>query len=341
MIGYCIGAYVRPGQTARLVRRLLHDDPAGQVVLHFDQRQASFDPGEVAGPRVTLVPERPVHWGGFDQVQLSIDMMRIATEQLHCSYVVMLSGQDYPLCHVGGLEGELAHFDVWAEIRPLVRDGEVMWPEAMRRYSYRWWCLSEPGRLLLALDYHVAAKIPGVHWSTRAPPLPRVVHYHQRGQLWWGARLRAGLGLPIYTGSSWTSLSARAVATVLSAPGPVMSFFRHVPVADEACFHTILGNAAGLTLAPGNARFIKWDHNDSPEILTSSDLEAMFASGAHFARKFDDEVDATILDRLDERLDSTRAPDTGRPAARGHRPSRRPTAALRLRWPGRRRSPEA
>ena len=60
-----------------------------------------------------------MHWGGFDQVQLSIDMMRIATEQLHCSYVVMLSGQDYPLCHVGGLEGELAHFDVWAEIRPV------------------------------------------------------------------------------------------------------------------------------------------------------------------------------------------------------------------------------
>ena len=172
MIGYCIGAYVRPGQTARLVRRLLHDDPAGQVVLHFDQRQASFDPGEVAGPRVTLVPEHPVHWGGFDQVQLSIDMMRIATEQLHCLYVVMLSGQDYPLCHVGGLQGELAHFDVWAEIRPLVRDGEVMWPEAMRRYSYRWWCLSEPGRLLLALDYHVAAKSP-VSTGPRGPaPAP-------------------------------------------------------------------------------------------------------------------------------------------------------------------------
>ena len=85
MIGYCIGAYVPPGQTRRLVRRLLHDDPTGQVVLHLDQRQARFDVGELAGPRLTLVAERPVHWGGFDQVQLLIDMMRIATEQLHCS----------------------------------------------------------------------------------------------------------------------------------------------------------------------------------------------------------------------------------------------------------------
>jgi hypothetical protein len=307
VIGYCIGAYVPPGQTRRLVRRLLHDDPTGQVVLHLDQRQARFDVGELAGPRLTLVAERPVHWGGFDQVQLLIDMMRIATEQLHCSYVVLISAQDYPLCHVGGLERELARFDVWADIRPLVRDGVVMWPEAMRRYSYRWWCLSEAGRLLFALDRRVAPKIPGVHWSRRDPPLPRLVHFHQRDQLWWGVLRPDGLGMPIYTGSSWMSLSARAVATVLAAPRPVMSFFRHVPIAGEACFQTILGNAGGLSFAPGNGRFIRWEGKDSPDILTAGDLPALAGSGAHFARKFDEELDGTVLDRLDERLDGAQA----------------------------------
>jgi hypothetical protein len=103
------------------------------------------------------------------------------------------------------------------------------------------------------------------------------------------------------------SLSARAVATVLSAPRPVMSFFRHVPIADEVCFQTILGNADGLSFAPDNGRFIRWDGKESPDILSARDLPALAGSGAHFARKFDEAVDGTILDRLDERLDGAQA----------------------------------
>jgi hypothetical protein len=80
-----------------------------------------------------------------------------------------------------------------------------------------------------------------------------------------------------------------------------------VPIADEACFHTILGNAPGLSFAPGNGRFIRWQGNDSPDILCAADLPALFGSGAHFARKFDEVVDATVLDRLDERLDGLRS----------------------------------
>lgn len=308
MIAYCIGAYVRPGQTRRLVRRLQHDDPTGQIVLHLDQRQAHFDVADLMGPRLTLVPERPVHWGGFDQVQLLLDMVRMATEQLHCSYAVLISAQDYPLANVGDLERELARFDVWADIQPLVRDGVVLSPEKMRRYSYQWWCLSDAGRLLFALDRRVVARIPGVHWSTTVPPLPRLVHFRQRDQLWWGVRRLGALGMPIYTGSSWMSLSARAVATVLAAPRRVMSFFRHVPIADEAFFQTILANADGLTYTPGNGRFIRWDEGrESPDILTAGDWPALVGSGAHFARKFDEEVDATILDQLDARLDGARA----------------------------------
>jgi hypothetical protein len=109
--------------------------------------------------------------------------------------------------------------------------------------------------------------------------------------------------MPIYKASTWMSLSRRAVATVLSAPRPVMSFFRHVPIPDEACFQTILCNGPDLRRAPGNGRFIRWDKKESPEILTAGDLELLVRSGAHFARKFDEEVDRTILDLLDARLD--------------------------------------
>ncbi len=106
--------------------------------------------------------------------------------------------------------------------------------------------------------------------------------------------------MPIYAGSAWMSLSARAVEVIASAPRQVTSFFQHVPVADEACFHTILRNDTALTFAPGDARYIRWTEGEAhPEVLTISDLDSMVASGAHFGRKFDEDVDSSVLDRLD------------------------------------------
>ena len=130
--------------------------------------------------------------------------------------------------------------------------------------------------------------------------MPYLVHYRQRGQLWWGAR-RHGPGIPIYCGSMWMSLSARAMNAITSSSHRVSSFFHHVPIADEAYFQTVLANAKGLTFAPDNARYIRWKpETESPLVLTAPDLEAATASGAHFARKFDRDVDPEVLDELDE-----------------------------------------
>jgi hypothetical protein len=241
-------------------------------------------------------------------VELFMDMARAAVDEADCSYVVFLSGQDYPLRSTRDLGADLAGFDVWAEARALVDEhGRVTWSEGLRRYSYRWRHLTNPGRLIKGLD-RVVAKVPGVQLPSNPPPLPRLVHLRQRDQVWWGYRDKTGPGIPIYVGSSWMSLSRLAVLTVLSAPQDVLTFFRHVPCPDEACFQTILLNAEGLTFAPDHGRFIRWDNKENPEILTTRDLEAMVDSGAHFARKFDDQVDAAVLDLLDSRTATGASP---------------------------------
>jgi hypothetical protein len=60
-------------------------------------------------------------------------------------------------------------------------------------------------------------------------------------------------------------------------------------------FLTIPWNAKDLAFAPDHAHFIRWNNKENPEILTTKDLEMMVQSGAHFARKFDDQVDAAVL----------------------------------------------
>jgi hypothetical protein len=244
-----------------------------------------------------------LHWGTFELVELFTEMMRTAVGPLGCSYVVLLSGQDYPVRSVLDLDSALAKFDVWAEVKPLLYEGAWTWPEAVRRYSYRWWHTTSPGLPLRKLDR--LATVMGIKWSSRQPPLRRLVHFWQGDQLWWGWRDRTGPGVPIYAGSSWMSLSRPAVAAILAAPRRVTSFFRHVPIPDEACFQTILCNAPGLRFAPGNGRFIRWGQavKEHPDILTVDDLAAIVASGAHFARKFDADIDSEVLDLLDASLD--------------------------------------
>ncbi len=52
-------------------------------------------------------------------------------------------------------------------------------------------------------------------------------------------------------------------------------------------------------MVDGHLHYISWDAVPGPKILGMEDLDAMLASGKAFARKFDVDVDAAVLDRLD------------------------------------------
>jgi Core-2/I-Branching enzyme len=296
-IAYCIAAHTKPYQCRRLIQRLLDDDPECRVLLHYDQRHSRFDFDWAGGSRVRAVRERPVYWGSSQVMDLYLEMFRLAMGE-GASTMVMLSGQDYPLRCVAGLELELSAYDVWSDAGPLfATDGSCHWPEGRRRYSYRWWHFDKPGTLTCRVD-RVAEKLR-VPLSRTEPPLPNLVRFRMDGQVWWGIRSR-GPGVPIYTGSMWMNLSARAVEALLCCPNRVASFFHHVPSADEAYFHTVLRNATGLTFASSGGRYIRFaDGEPHPEVLTLSNLDAIVASRAHFGRKFDEDVDSSVLDRLD------------------------------------------
>jgi Core-2/I-Branching enzyme len=306
-IGYCIAAHSKPAQCRRLVQRLLGDDPECKIILHFDQRQSGpFDLGEAASPRVHMLRPRAVHWGSSQLADLFVEMFREAVAR-GCSYVVMLSGQDYPLRHLAGLEAELSRFDVWADANPLFAgDGSCNWPEGRRRYSYHWFHADDPPRAIRGAE-RVAASLLRTPPSTSEPPLPRLVRDRVGRQIWWGVKSR-GPGVPIFAGSTWMDLSARAVEVITSSSRAVTSFFHHVPSPDEAWFHTVLHNSTSITFAPTDARYIRWNEGEPhPEVLTIEDLDDIRASGAHFGRKFDMAVDALVLDSLDVLSRSSRS----------------------------------
>lgn len=271
MVAYLVLSYTGPVE--RLVATLRAGSPRAVIAVHHDPRLRAL--GDVDALR--LGPW-PLEWGHGSQLATILRALRALRERADFDWVVLLSGQDYPVRPVADIEARLrdADADAFIQHRPVARDGEFA-----LRYRRRW-------RPASARKARIAA---------RAAPL---VHARRLPSGWY-VGLPATPPLPLYHGSDWFTLSRRAVDALLAAPHAVVDHFLHTIVPTEAFAHTVLANA-GLRLVDDNHRHFRFDGTaPNPRVLTHDDLDAVLASGADFARKFDDPL---VLDEIDRRLTS-------------------------------------
>ncbi|NEO00078.1 MAG: hypothetical protein F6K50_32805, partial [Moorea sp. SIO3I7] len=81
--------------------------------------------------------------------------------------------------------------------------------------------------------------------------------------------------------------------------------YRNTLVPDESFIQSILLNQSMLKIVNDNKRYISWTP-PYPAIMGVQDFESMITSGKHFARKFDDKVDAKVIDMLDKYIEEYR-----------------------------------
>jgi hypothetical protein len=279
VVAYVILSYRSPDVLARLVRTLRAGSPHATIAVHPDARRCPRPPLPGAQP---VEPAWAVEWGHGSQLAAVLRCLRWALARSDFDWLVLLSGQDYPVRPVAAIEAALAAAgaDAFIETLPVeplrLRRGRV--GEFARRYHYRW------GRLPARLASAAARTDPLV----QVRRLPSGVH----------AGVPAPLRIPVFHGSDWFTLSRRAVEAVVSAPPGLERRFERTIVPTEAFVQTVLANRRELRLAPGNRRYARFDRPSSPRprVLGLSDLDAALASGADFARKFDD---VTVLDAID------------------------------------------
>lgn len=275
-IGYVVSAYKLPAQLVRLVRRLRSD--TSHFAVHVDAKtdRRTFDE-MVSGTRdlgcVDFVERHVCNWGGSGHVLATLKgIEQLYAREIPFDYVVLLTGQDYPLRPAREIERALA--------------------EAGGLSFMNFWPLPHEG------------------WAGRGG-LDRLEHAHLvfgRGlhlELPWPRR-RLPDGLTPWGGGPYWCLSRAVVDDLRSyvkGHPEVVRFFERVWIADELFFQTIVLNSSHRdTLVNDNLRYIDWGRTPAPAILTCADVDKMLASGKLFARKFDETVDARVLDLLDERV---------------------------------------
>jgi hypothetical protein len=250
------------------------DGERSVVLVHHDPRGEPH--GLRESDRLRLVRDpRPCAWGRMNFANAMVRCVRSAVDTFpDLSWLLLVSGQDYPAQPMGVTEAALATEADNALLRyfPVPHDPSHdvhPWQARCRaRYLHR-------------------LRLPGTH---RSVPSPR------------RSPFRDGTGL--FIGDTWPNLDASAAHHLLEQYDRMTVVRRYLARCsnpDEALVPTLLlNNADHLRVRGDRKRYIRWpEHAAHPATLDESDTQAILASGDFFARKMDGVLSASLMDDLD------------------------------------------
>lgn len=298
---YLITSYKLPDQVLRLASVLRRGSPDASIVVHHDDRGGGLDRRRTEELGVQLVePPSAVTWGDFSQLAMVLRCLRWVIQRAEFDWLVLLSGQDYPIRSVAEIETLLLTSGVDGFIwtsgrceRPALRRAI---DEFACRYYYRW--------------QRVPAAVGSAVARAAATARPLLQSRVMPNGTWIGVpavRSPFGHGLVCHYGFDWFTLSRKAIEAVdrfVRTRPDVLDFYRRTLIPTESFVHTALASDDSLRLSGDCRRYLVFDeeHVARPRILGLNDLDVVFASGADFARKFDETLDRAVLDEIDRRV---------------------------------------
>jgi hypothetical protein len=285
-IGFILLSHSKPHQLHRLIRRLNAMFNHPPIVCHHDFSQCAFSTDNLS-PNVSFVrPHLPTAWADISIVEATVKAM----EQMFAlpdspDWFVLMSGSDYPIKPAARILDEMRSGGYDAHISfERIRAGafERRWQKiCLKRYC----TLCFPS---LATSRSWGLKRPII--SVKHPLLTRPF-------------LPFSKDFECYAGSTWFSVNRRAAQYIIGFHGSkkkLANHYRTKHCPDESYFQTILANDPRFKLNNNNWRYTDWSAGGShPKTLKSDDLPKVLSSPDHFARKFDMDMDADILDQLD------------------------------------------
>jgi hypothetical protein len=301
-LGFVVLSHSNPHQLLRLCNRLETMFGSCSISCHHDFAQSSMDISKFSSKVAFVVPSLRTAWGHISLIHAELAALRLLYEKSDPDWFYLLSGADYPVREASLIVDDLAHSGVDGYvIAQLIQERETIPDISVWNQQFATWHdIARHRYLETMLSPECIKEIESASDVGEANRLLEERH----GSILIRARRSLPRNLPCYAGDHWIT-GNRAVARILlsgdSVLGELLDFFHYSAISDEAIYQTLLCNSSGLRLANDNKRFADWTAPDGhPKILDTSDLPAIWASRAHFARKFD--PDTPVLDVIDHAL---------------------------------------
>jgi hypothetical protein len=307
-IAFVIQTYRLFDQVARLIGALQQGCPDCIVVVTHNHLGENIE-NLTRRVRVTKVLPAIPGRGRFGLVDSYLSALRwLERSGQQYDWVVLLSGQDYPIRPLGqfvdelrrsAFDGYFYHFD------PLdpqaARRGRMTWPakEGENRYLFRYVVLKDE----LSVAHRALIRGPRL-----ALDLTRNYRLNTSFGLSLGRRAQKtpfSADFRLVAGSYWHIIRrecSEALLEFVDENPDVVDYFRQVILPDECFLQTVLLNN-GFSISADDLRYFDFrgSRHGHPKTLGPTDLDAAFASRCFFARKFDITLHPGILDRLDAR----------------------------------------
>jgi Core-2/I-Branching enzyme len=285
-LGFVVLSHHKPYQTVRLTRRLARDFPDARIVCHHDFSRSPLDPADLPASVELVRPHRRTQWGHFSLVEATLaGVRRLFDAPAAPDWFVLLSGADYPLQPADQIRDRFVHSGFDAHLANVRVDPAGPHDEQMD-YPQRF--------LSVALWWGQFSRRSRPTWrqlKLRNRYTDRLLPFHD--------------GLRCYAGSQWFAANRRAAERLLEVDRTQPALRRHYRWrfgADESYPHTILCNAPDLRVKNEWTHLVEFVDDgpvETPRTFTRADLGRLLGAGRPFARKFDERVDAAVLDGLD------------------------------------------
>lgn len=272
---YCIMAHGNFHQLQRLVDAL--DDERNDLFLHIDRKcQYKNDIIKTVKSNLYFVERVDVRWSDISLCDAEINLYKsVLSVGISYHMIHLISGVDLPLKSQDEIHD---FFENRNEECINIRTPEIF----VKRIKY----------------YHFFVR------NRRSHP---IVDFFRRillvVQLPFINRLKK-LPLQYAYGSEWCSLTIEGIREIVSKFQKYRYVFEYTTCADELYKQMILySNPAFLIASEGALRYVDFsEKKPSPKILRMEDFDKMMGSGCLFARKFDENVDKRVIDKILDKI---------------------------------------
>lgn len=311
-INYLILAHTKPVQVKKLVVALNQENTRFYVHVDLKTNLAPFLEALSEFSNLHLLPEdqrETCHWGGIGIVKATLTMLKLVEENGEKGYVVLLSGQDYPVKSKEYIatyfqnnnskdfiswfplpaprwtRGGLDRLDRY-KINLSNKKGDfILLPTVHSREFFTFECLKK----LMKLISRMKVRELGLLFNKKTFPTY----------------------LKPYGGDTWWSLrtdTTSKILTYIRQHKDLLTYMTYSKLPDEMIFQSII-----LEITKGNLdkpqsslTYANWSGNDenSPRTFTPEDLPRLknLSPDFLFARKFDLELFPKLLDRIEQEV---------------------------------------
>lgn len=328
---YLINAHKNASQVARLIERLNTSDTS--FVIHVSKTAEKGFYEQITSlmngfQNVHFCKrEFSIHFG-FGIVQATINGMELLLNKgIEFDYFHLLSGQDYPLKSNDQIfdffnKNNGKEFMEFWKLFPDKNDQDgkgYLWEDLWQfyrvdRYSFDWL-----GKRITIPEIESKRLISHSLLKTIKIFLKKIPDYRKKGilkeQFWllFFSRILPeerdyNTDFTMYGGKTWFSFTKPLIEHIVNEHKTTRKwkkFYRYTLIPDEMYFHTITMNSKFKDNVENNLlREVEWEGGDGthPLVWGVNDFKRLQNTKSLWARKFEEEIDSSILDLIDKEL---------------------------------------